>query len=258
MRRALTSRRGCCRMPEGARICGDNFLKKSNPRLQNLPYLVRTLLTEGRHHEASWWWSRPETGPENRSSIRRPTRETATAGAAPALPARNRQSGRLWDPTWGYYDPCARSSLDGLAPIASSRKRGPQLKNAAAERREARRPASWAGHLRRSGDGLDREAGHGCGVPHQRLSALCSPHFFGERKRTRAPGALTKKPGGGALAPVIPGPSQRVRARHGPMTGSARSPESITAGQEHETSIERQGNACGYGFRSRRLRAVPE
>jgi integrase len=31
---------------------------------------------------------------------------------------------------------------------------------AKAERREARRPASWVGHLRRSGDGSNREAGH--------------------------------------------------------------------------------------------------
>jgi ribosomal protein L44E len=32
--------------------------------------------------------------------------------------------------------------------------------NAAAGRREARRPASWAGHLRRSGDGSARETDH--------------------------------------------------------------------------------------------------
>jgi len=43
-----------------------------------------------------------------------------------------------------------------------------------AERRGGRRSGR---HLRRSGDRRDREARHGCGVPHQRLSALCSPAF---------------------------------------------------------------------------------
>src|SRR3954447_12876156 len=34
----------------------------------------------------------------------------------------------------------------------------------------------------------------GCGVPHQRLSALCSPHFFrGAENRRRAPGALPNR-----------------------------------------------------------------
>jgi len=34
-----------------------------------------------------------------------------------------------------------------------------------------------AGHLGRSRDGSYREADHGCGVPHQRLSALCPLTF---------------------------------------------------------------------------------
>src|SRR5204862_7681935 len=39
-----------------------------------------------------------------------------------------------------------------------------------------------------------------CGVPHQRLSALCSPRFFrGAETDKGNPGALPK-PGGGALA----------------------------------------------------------
>ena len=88
---------------------------------------------------------------------------------------------------------------------ANAGKRGPTLnENAAAERREARRPTSLAGHLRRSGDGSAREADHGCGVPHQRLSALCSPHFFGDGKQTKGHPRAAQA-GGGALASALIG-----------------------------------------------------
>ena len=40
---------------------------------------------------------------------------SASSGAVPARPARNRQPGRLRDPSWGYYGPCARCSL--TAPV---------------------------------------------------------------------------------------------------------------------------------------------
>src|SRR3954462_11132906 len=76
-----------------------------------------TLLAEGRHHEASWWRSRPEAGVEMRAQIRRPRRETAAVGAVPARPVRNRSPGRLRELPWGHYDPCARSSL--TAPVSS-------------------------------------------------------------------------------------------------------------------------------------------
>jgi hypothetical protein len=46
-----------------------------------------------------------------RAQIRRPKRETAAAGAAPAGEVRSLALGRLRDPPWGYYGPCARSSL---------------------------------------------------------------------------------------------------------------------------------------------------
>ncbi len=78
-------------------------------------YSYPTLLAEGRHHEASWWRSRPEAGVEMRVQLRRPMRETAAAGAAPARVVRSHAPGRLRDPTWGYYGPCARSSL--TAPV---------------------------------------------------------------------------------------------------------------------------------------------
>ena len=52
-----------------------------------------------------------------RSLIRRPVREIAAAGAAPASELRKLTLGRLRDTPWGQYDPCARSSLTG--PVSS-------------------------------------------------------------------------------------------------------------------------------------------
>jgi hypothetical protein len=57
---------------------------------------------------------------------------------------------------------------------------------------------------------------------------------------------------------VIPGPSQRVRPEvAGPMTGSARSPESITANVAARCTRVTAKNG-GYGFRVRRFRGAPE
>src|SRR2546423_15080454 len=70
----------------------------------------------------------------------------------------------------------------------------------AAERREARRRAYPAGHLRRPGDGPDREAGHR--VRRFRTSACrrSAPLIsLREQKRTRGTRAPLK-PGGRALA----------------------------------------------------------
>jgi hypothetical protein len=99
--------------------------------------------------------------------------------------------GRLRDPPWGHYDPCARCSLQTRPDRRG--KRGPELRHrprrcprAAAGRREARRPASWAGDLRRSEDRPFREVGHR--VRRFRTSACrrSAPlTFFRERKRTR-------------------------------------------------------------------------
>ena len=77
--------------------------------------------------------------------------------------------------------------------------------NAAVERREARWPASLAGDPWRPRDRPDRKAGHGCGVPHQRLSALCPPQrgAHGDDGVPRA----AKNRGGGALAFFHPSPS---------------------------------------------------
>jgi hypothetical protein len=103
----------------------------------------------------------------------------------------SRTPGRLRDPPWGYYGPCARSSLTArMTPGHASADRS----WAKAERHS---PEPQQGAERRAGPRhgpvisgdpeMDPAARRviGCGVPHQRLSALCSPPFFRERKETR-------------------------------------------------------------------------
>src|SRR5690349_14954220 len=51
-------------------------------------------------------------------------------------------------------------------------------------RREARRPASWAGHLRRSGDGHDREARHGVRRSAPAPVGVLLPSFFKRAEKT--------------------------------------------------------------------------
>src|SRR5438270_5209443 len=118
--------------------------------------------------------------------------ETPFACAAPAPAASSAADpGGFGTPPWGYYGPCARSSL--TARVTSG--------HASADR-------SWANAERHSLEpqqGAERRAGPrhgpaifgdpkigplarrttGCGVPHQRLSALCSPLFSGSGKKTR-------------------------------------------------------------------------
>ena len=88
----------------------------------------------------------------------------------------------------GALGPLCEELADG-PPDNGTRKRGPELgeyrrafARAAAERREAPR---WAIPPGISGDpeiGLSARTATGAALPHQRLSALCSPHFSGEPK----------------------------------------------------------------------------
>jgi hypothetical protein len=78
----------------------------------------------------------------------------------------------------------------GQMASVRSRKHGPEAQNPAVERRKARRPASWAGGPAR--DRPDRKAGHGCGDPHRRLSALHPLGFSGRDERTAS--GRRKKP----------------------------------------------------------------
>jgi len=96
----------------------------------------------------------------------------------------SRALGRLRDPPWGHYGPCARSSLETRPDRRETR--GPELRQRSkgvcrepqqgAERRAGPRHGPVI-----SGDpemGATARRATGCGVPHQRLSALCSPRFF--------------------------------------------------------------------------------
>src|SRR5215207_6662883 len=67
-----------------------------------------------------------------------PGRTKSSACAAPAgLGLVSRTLGRLRDPPWGYYGPCARSSLDGLAPmpVPGSADRSRKMPQQGADRR---------------------------------------------------------------------------------------------------------------------------
>gem|GEM_PF-4846212 len=135
-------------------------------------------------------------------------------GAAPALPARNRHSGGVGAPPGGTMASCQElADVAGLGPGGLMRTLCRQSSN----RRRVQRntPPSTKARpdavVRTPQQSVERRAGlrhwpvisersrrstrprggsRGAALPHQRLSALCSPHFFwGAEKRRRAPGA---------------------------------------------------------------------
>src|SRR5262245_25714535 len=80
----------------------------------------------------------------------------------------------------------------------STKSAGPgDRKEPSVERREARRPASFAGGLRRSAVRLDREAGHGCGA--SAPAPVGAPPPLAGATRDRRPHAVNNR-GSGALA----------------------------------------------------------
>src|SRR5947209_10230316 len=96
----------------------------------------------------------------------------AFVGAAPAgVLTHSTHPGGGGAPPGGTTASCQELADGGAKSAAESAARR-RKENAAAERRKARRSAYPAGDLRRSGDRPCHEAGHGCGDPHQRLSAL--------------------------------------------------------------------------------------
>jgi hypothetical protein len=107
-------------------------------------------------------------------------------GAAPASVPHQHAPGRLREPPWGYYGPCARSSLTAqrTEKSAGTRKRGPKLRRmrrhslrAAVERREARVP-NRNGTRRASQACRDGFAGRPTGPRRlRRFSALPSPRL---------------------------------------------------------------------------------
>jgi hypothetical protein len=48
------------------------FINRAIDSILSTVYIPDTLLTEGRHHEASWWWSGPEGGAEIHLKLRQP------------------------------------------------------------------------------------------------------------------------------------------------------------------------------------------
>jgi hypothetical protein len=91
---------------------------------------------------------RIEEAPENRRlpSVAGARQFRAFAGAAPALPARNRHPGGVGAPPGGTTASCQELADGGAKSAAESAARR-RSENAAAERREARRPTSLAGDL---------------------------------------------------------------------------------------------------------------
>ena len=111
-------------------------------------------------------------------------------------------------PALGALGPLCEELAGRTGANAGFRKRGPQPKNAAVERREARRARVMGPAI--SGDPeIDLSARQitGAALPHQRLSALCSPPSFegsGNRRRGvrrpttnrgRSVGCLTRESG---------------------------------------------------------------
>src|ERR1041385_2539322 len=189
------------------------------------------------------------TGPQIRRSGAREIRAFDRCGAR--VPGSQPAHGRRRGSARGRYPP-ARSWLTEAGPAflkvaadvlarkagrsrtqrgpTSPEKRGPTPEGERRSRAPRGAPVGDpAGHLGRSRDGSYREAGHGCGVPHQRLSALCPLIFFREeQKKTKGHPPPPNGPAERWLLRVIPGPSE------------TRSPESITTGQENGTPAEQQ------------------
>jgi hypothetical protein len=85
-------------------------------------------------------------GEQAQSSVAGARQFRAFAGAAPALPARNRHPGGGGAPPGDTTIPCQELADGGAKSAAESAARR-RKEDAAAERREARRSASWAGDL---------------------------------------------------------------------------------------------------------------
>ena len=167
----------------------------------------------------------PGLGLERRPRCRLATGTRAAAGLRPEV---LRPPARSWLTDGGHT----------FAPPSESAARR-RKEDAAAERRKARRPPLLAGDLRAFPEiGPTARRPPGAALPHQRLSALCSPLFSGGGQRTKgSPEPHPNRRRSVGYARVIPGPS------------GARSPESINTEREDET--ERQRKVCGYGFRAR-------
>ena len=125
-------------------------------------YSVPTPAAGARQFRASCW-----CGARGRGS------QPRTRAASGLRPGTLRSPARSWLTIGGHV-----AHIDESA--ARRRK-----ENAAAERRKARRPASWAGDLRRSGDRSARETDHRVRRSAPAPVGALLPSFSRERKRTK-------------------------------------------------------------------------
>src|SRR5712691_6148279 len=119
-----------------------------------------TLLAEGRQPVTFGGWSR----------VRRPRASLVSS-----------HSGGLGAPPGGTTAP-RQELADGRGANASTKSAARGLKNAAVERREARRPTLLAGDPWRSRDRPDRKAGHGCGEKFRTSACRRSAPLAGGKK----------------------------------------------------------------------------
>ena len=101
-----------------------------------------------------------------------------------------RTPGKPRTPLYGHYDLCAGSLLDHRSPVAAGRQT--TARGSEARSHEHRGGAPKGAPTRVMGrqslplKGLAQpQGGHGCGVPHQRLSALRSPLKRGRAKKKK-------------------------------------------------------------------------
>ena len=190
-RRPIMSRRGCCRTPDGAASAGisfeNNLSPPLNPHLYSSHPARRGAPSRGVLMAEQAGGGRGDARPCSGGRCGKPRRlvrrlrcrlATGSPGGCGTRPG-------------GTTTPARGARWTGWRQLPAPGSADRELKNAAAERREARRPASWAGHLRRSGDGPDREVGsRGAAFRTSACRRSAPLIFFGGAKRQRAPGAL--------------------------------------------------------------------
>jgi hypothetical protein len=113
----------------------------------------------------------------------------SSVGARLRVPRSGRHAGTraARGSVWRALRPSRQELADGFDRKRSRQKARPGIEKSAAKRREARRPASLAGHLWRSKDGPDREAGHRVRAAHRTRACRRFAPLTGERDQP--PGA---------------------------------------------------------------------
>ena len=132
------------------------------------------------------------------------------ACAAPAGPACQPGTRAASGPALGALGPL-REELARRIGASRSGKRGPEPKNAAAGRREARRLASGRSSQANLRWARPRGASQGAALPHQRLSALCSPHLLRSGKGQGVPAPFQRAGEAWLFGNRIRGPCTRLR-----------------------------------------------